>query len=134
MTDINNVYLVGRLTKDAELNYFGDNIAKLTFTLAVNRSRKSGNDWIDEASFFDCVMFGKMAETIKNYMRKGKQLVFSGHAQQERWEKDGQKHSKIVFVADTVQLIASGEKAPAQENAGFTPNGNNAGFPEDVPF
>ena len=64
MQDINSVHLTGRLTRDAELTFTKDNTALAKFSIAVNRSKKSGDKWEDEASFFDCVLWGKQAEAL----------------------------------------------------------------------
>lgn len=105
MTDINNVTLVGRLTKDADIRYTTGGTAVLNFSVAVNESRKQGEKWIEEASFFDVPLFGKMAETLKQYLTKGKQVAINGRLQQQRWEQDGQPRSKVVVIANAVQLL-----------------------------
>ena len=105
MIDINNVTLVGRLTKDADIRYTTGGTAVLNFALAVNESRKNGEQWVEEASFFDVALFGKMAESLKQYLAKGKQVGISGRLQQQRWEQDGQPRSKVVVIANAVQLL-----------------------------
>jgi len=105
MKDINSVILVGRLTRDAELKYLNTGTAICTFSIAVNRSVKKGDKWEDEASFFDITLFGKQGEVVTQYLTKGQQIAVSGELRQDRWEKDGQKHSRVVIVADSVQLL-----------------------------
>ena len=108
MTDINKTILIGRLTRDAEIKYTTSGTAIATCSIAVNASRKdqSGN-WVDEANFFDVTLFGKAAENLKAYLLKGKQIAVEGHLKQDRWEKDGQKYSKVSIQAETIQLIGS---------------------------
>ena len=72
MADINRVILVGRLTRDAELRYTGGGMAVCKFSLAINRRKKSGDRWEDEAHFFDVVLFGKQGEAINQYLVKGR--------------------------------------------------------------
>lgn len=112
MTDINNVVIVGRLAADGVLKYTAGGMAILTFTVAVNRSRKGGDgNYVDDVSFIECDQFGKMGESLKPYMTKGKQVAVSGWIKQQRWEKDGQKHSKVTIGADNVQLLGGGSTA-----------------------
>ena len=103
--DINQVILVGRLTRDAELRYSGGGMAICKFSLAVNRRKKSGDQWVDDVGFFDVVCFGKAAEAVNQYLQKGKQVAIQGELRQDRWEKDGQKRSKVEIAANNVQLL-----------------------------
>ena len=109
MTDINSVVLVGRITKDVgsderSFSYIGNGIAKAVVNIAVNRGVKKGDKWEDEASFFDVVIWGKTAENLKPRLTKGTQITVSGYLKQDRWEKDGQKQSRIQVVADMVEI------------------------------
>ena len=112
MKDLNSVNLIGRLTRDAELRYSSDGTAILKFSIAVNRSVKKGDKWEDEASFFDCTMFGKMAESVNKYLEKGKQVSIIGELVQNRWEKDGQKHSRVEIIVNKLQLLGSNDDKP----------------------
>ena len=105
--DINRVTLVGRLTRDAELRYVSENLAVCTMGLAVNRKRKQGDDWVEEASFFDIVLFGRLGEVISRYLTKGKQIAVDGQLRQNRWEQDGQRRSKVEIIASDLQLLGS---------------------------
>jgi len=98
--DINSVSLVGRLTKDP--NKVSD---KLTvFTLAVNVSK-------DDAMFIDCKAPGKTGELIGQYLQKGSQCAITGKLTMDKWEKDGNKFSKIgIFVANCQFLAKSKEQ------------------------
>lgn len=129
MTDINNVTLVGRLTKDADIRYTTSGTAVLNFALAVNESRKQGEKWIEEASFFDVTLFGKMGESIHKYMAKGKQVAISGRLQQQRWETNGEPRNRVIVVADTVQLLGGGNGQGAPSGAS-----GQSDFQEDMPF
>lgn len=123
MTDLNNVVLIGRCTKDVgsderSFSYIGNGTAKATVSLAVNRSVKKGEKWEDEVNYIDCVIWGKLAENLKPNLTKGKQICVSGYLKQDRWEKDGQKQSKIYVNAESVQLLGGG-KPEAQETNPF---------------
>lgn len=145
--DINHVVLIGRLTRDLgsdekNFGYVGNGTARANVSIAVNRSRKQADgSWGDEVSYFDITIWGKTAENLKPYLTKGKQICVEGHLKQDRWEKDGQKFSKVSIIADNVQLL--GGKSDGGQSSGaptFKPAENNtysgdAGdFPEDIPF
>ena len=156
MTDINNVTLIGRLTRDLGENdfaYSNSGTARANVSIAVNRAKKQGDEWVDKVSYFDITIWGKTAENLKPYLTKGKQIGVSGHLKQDRWEKDGQKHSRVSIVADVVQLL--GGKSESNSDGGyqqsysqnqqsaFTPRNNapaapeepsSEDFPEDIPF
>ncbi len=138
MTDINTVNIIGRLThdvQDRDFAYTSGGTARLNMSIAVNRSEKKDGEWADKASFFDVTVWGKTAEGIKPHLAKGKQIAVTGYLDQQRWEKDGQKFSRVVIVANGVQLLggkdAENSKAPAQ---GYSDAGSGDDFPEDIPF
>jgi single-strand DNA-binding protein len=135
MTDINSVVLVGRITKDVgsderSFSYIGNGTAKAVVNIAVNRGVKKGDKWEDEASFFDVVIWGKTAENLKPRLTKGTQITVSGYLKQDRWEKDGQKQSRVQVVADMVQVPNISKKDADKVAEVF---GGEA-FPEDNPF
>ena len=116
MTDINRVILVGRLVKDAELKFTSASTPVTRFSVAVNRSRKNGDQWEEEVSYIDIVLWGRSAESISKFLTKGKQVAVEGELRQNRWEQDGQQRSKLEVVASNVQLL-SGGTAPGSGNA-----------------
>ena len=132
MTDLNHVVVIGRLIRDLgaderSFGYLPNGNARANISLAVNRSKKQDEQWVDEVSYFDISIFGKTAENLKSYLTKGKQICVEGHLQQQRWEKDGQKFSKIVIIADNVQLLGGkSENSSNNETADFTPASNNS--------
>ena len=105
MADINHVVIVGRLTRDAELKYTAGGQAVCKFSVAINRRRKNGDQWEDEANYFDTVVWGRQAETLAQYLLKGKQVGVDGELRQDRWQQDGQNRSKIEIVANNIQLL-----------------------------
>ena len=115
MSDINTTTQVGRLTRDAETKYTGGGMCIAEFSLANNYRKKSGDEWIDEVNYFDVVLFGKRAEALAQYLTKGTQLAVSGSLRQDRWEKDGQKRSKVVIVANDIQLLG-GKRGASEED------------------
>ena len=141
MTDINKVILVGRLTKDmGDVRYTHEQMAIGEISIAVNRSKKVNDQGQDEASFFNCTVYGKTAENLKQYLVKGQQVAIEGSLKQERWEKDGQKFSKVSIQVSNIELLGSGKKEnnteqkPEVENTATenqTPSGD---FSEDITF
>jgi single-strand DNA-binding protein len=148
MADINHVVLVGRLTRDAELKYTANGQAVCKFSIAVNRRRKNGDQWIDEANFFDVVLWGRQGESLNQYLVKGKMVGVDGELRQDRWEQDGQNRSKVEIVAANLQLLGGGpgggasggtqgrsetygERAPKE---GPPSGGGDDGFADDIPF
>ena len=165
MTDLNHVVLIGRLTQDLgsderSFGYVGNGQARANVSIAVNRSKKSGDQWVEEANFFNVTIWGKTAENLKPYLTKGKQICVEGHLKQDRWEKDGQKQSRVTIVADQVWLLGGrgdNSQSGSSQMAGGAPRfqpasnaGQNGGFnggyssepygdtgsdfPEDIPF
>jgi len=109
MRDINVVVLVGRLTRDSELKYTKSGMPVSRFSIAVNRSKKQGEEWVDEASFFDIDFWGKAAEAVNRYLVKGQQVGVEGELRQDRWEQDGAARSKIVVNATNVRLLGGSQ-------------------------
>ena len=105
MADINHVVLVGRLTRDAELKYTANGQAVCKFSVAINRRRKNGEQWEDEANYFDVVLWGRQGEALNQYLQKGKSVGVEGELRQDRWQQDGQSRSKVEIVANNIQLL-----------------------------
>ncbi|MBT3271531.1 MAG: single-stranded DNA-binding protein, partial [Spirochaetales bacterium] len=118
MSDINKVVLIGRLTRDAELRYSSGGMAVCAFSIAVNYSKKTGDTWGEEVNFFDIVLFGKRGEAINQYLVKGKQVGIEGELRQDRWEKDGQKRSRVQVVASELQLLG-GNRGGQSDSGGY---------------
>ena len=134
--DINKWIGTARLTRDAEASYTQSGYAILKFGAAVNRRIKKGEEWVDEASFFDFVIWGKRGEALAQYMVKGTQVAIEGTLKQERWEKDGQKRSKVSIDVDNIQLLGGkGNSQPQQNNRPAAPAGPPAAsFESDILF
>lgn len=112
---INNVVLVGRLTKDPDLKYTSNGTAVATFTLAVNRNftNQSGER---EADFINCVIWRKPAETLANYAKKGVLIGVTGRIQTRSYDnQQGQKVYVTEVIADNFQLLES-KKADSSQN------------------
>ena len=138
--DINHVVLIGRLTRDVggvDFAYTAGGVACANASIAVNRSRKQGDQWVDEVSFFDVTIWGKTAENLRPYLTKGKLIGVDGFLRQDRWEKDGQRFSKIRIVVENVQLLG-GKGADSKDNLNTAPQSQGAAEScpplDDCPF
>lgn len=109
MVDVNHVVLLGRLTREAELKYTSSGQAVCKFSIAVNRRKKNGDQWEDEANFFDIVVWGRQGESLHPYLVKGKMVAVDGELRQDRWQQDGQNRSKVEIVANFLQLLGGGQ-------------------------
>lgn len=136
MNDINNISLTGRLTADAAISYTTGGTACGKFSIAVSRSVKSNNEWKNETDFFDCQLWGKQAEALYTYLRKGQKIAISGDLRQNRWEQDGQKKSRIVVNVSSVVLCGgkSETKAEAESEYRRAELPETAEFEDDIPF
>jgi len=152
MADLNHVVLIGRLTREAELKYTAGGQAVCKFSIAVNRRKKTGDQWEDEANFFDIVVWGKQGESLHPYLIKGKMVGVDGELRQDRWQQDGQNRSKIEIIANYIQLLGgqgSGSSGSSERNDRSDRNNNQEasrdssrdyssskddGFTDDIPF
>ena len=147
MADLNHVVLIGRLTRDAELKQTANGQAVCKFSIAVNRRKKNGDQWEDEANFFDIVVWGRQGESLNQYLVKGKMVGVDGELRQDRWQQpDGQNRSKVEIVANYLQLLggSSGQGGNSGSSASQTGQQNWKGqndsapaednFADDIPF
>ena len=104
---MNKVVLIGRLTRDPELRYTGNNTAVATFSLAVNRNF-SNQQGEREADFINIVVWRKQAENVKNYLTQGSQVAIDGRIQTRSYDdNNGQKRYVTEVVADNVEFLGS---------------------------
>ena len=106
MRGFNKVVLMGNLTRDPELRAIPSGQNVCSFSLAVNRTWKNQNGEQQEAvDYVDCNVWGKPAEIINQYMKKGSGILVSGRLQQRSWEQEGQKRSKIEVVVEDFNFV-----------------------------
>lgn len=118
---INNVTLVGRLTKDVELKYTQGGMAVAKFILAVNRQFKK--DGQPEADFITCTAFNKTAENLANFMRKGSQIGVIGSIQTGSYDdKDGKRVYTTDVICNNIQFL---ESRSDQQQGGQQYNGQS---------
>jgi len=101
---INNVVLVGRLTKSPELKMTQSNIPFVNFTLAVNRAFKTESGE-QEADFISCIVWRKQSESLAKYQTKGSLLGIEGRLQTRTYDKDGTTVYITEVVADSIQFL-----------------------------
>ena len=120
MASYNKVILIGNLTRDPELRVTanGNSICKLG--LAVNRTylTKEG-ERREEATFVDIDAFGKQAEVISKYMRKGRSLMVEGRLKLDQWESDGQKRSRLGVVLENFQFLGGRDDAESSSGGSY---------------
>lgn len=105
MASINHVVLTGRLVADPEIKSTGSGMTVAVFRMAVNDYYKEEQ----KSYFFDLKAFGKTAEVIRDYCKKGRLLAIDGKLTQETWEtKEKEKRSKIVILVNTLDLTVGG--------------------------
>ncbi|HEM4801685.1 TPA: single-stranded DNA-binding protein [Streptococcus suis] len=131
---INNVVLVGRMTRDAELRYTPSNQAVATFTLAVNRNFKN-QDGEREADFVNCVIWRQQAENLANWAKKGALIGITGRIQTRSYDnQQGQRVYVTEVVAESFQLLESRGQQSNFQDGSF---GNSSPMDiqdEDLPF
>lgn len=130
---INKVTLVGRLTKDPEIRHTGgaDSLAVAKWSIAVDRRFSKGGD--RQADFFDCTAFGKTAEHLEKYWKKGMKMLLIGRLEQSQWrDKEGKPRSSVGITVEEVEFCERKDAAAQEETktADFVP----ASVDEDIPF
>ena len=142
--NFNQVILMGRLTRDPELRYTPKGSPIATLGLAINRKTKmEGGEQKEEVTFVDVTAFGKQAETLSQYLKRGSPIHLVGRLRTESWDDKttGQKRSKLVVVLESFQFLGkqTDEAAPArdkqaQAELGTAPKDEPAAEGDDVPF
>ena len=142
---MNSVSLMGRLTRDPELRYTANTqMANARFVVAVNRKlskekrQEAENNGYPTADFISCIAFGRTAENIATYFKKGQRIAVSGHIQTGSYEKDGQRIYTTDVVVDSFDFIESNSSS-TNTNQGYS-NPADLGmsgqesFDSDLPF
>ena len=149
---LNKAFVIGNLTRDVELRALPSGIQVAQFSVATNRVWKDKNGAKQEAAdFHNIVVFGKQAETVAKYMRKGSQVMVEGRMQTRSWDgKDGEKKYRTEIVADRVQFGSSPAAGAGSAPRASAPTANRTEQPapaldtieypteeinpEDIPF
>jgi single-strand DNA-binding protein len=103
---LNQVTLMGNLTRDPELRATPNGQNVTNFSLALNRSYKdSSGDWQEATDYVDIVCWGPLAERVSQYLSKGRRCLVQGRLQSRSWEQDGNKRSKVEVLANDVTFL-----------------------------
>lgn len=110
---INKVLISGNLTRDPELRSTASGTSVLSFGVAVNDRRRNQQtgEWEDYPNFIDCTMFGNRAESVSRFISKGSKVAIEGKLRWSRWERDGQRRSKIEVIVDEIEFMSSRNNA-----------------------
>ncbi len=123
MANLNKVLLMGNLTRDPELRYLQSGTAVCDFGLATNRKwRSKTGEQKEEVCFVDVTFFGRMAEVVSEFMKKGRPMFIEGRLKLDTWTgKDGQKRNKLKVIGENMQFIDSRGSREATGQAGQRP-------------
>ena len=118
---MNKVIISGYVVRDAELNYIGEGVPKMSFCLGVNRSYQKDKD-NKKSDFINFELFGKRAENLCRYVTKGKQILVEGELNIDNYEKDGEKRSFTKVKVDRLEFLggATTEKKTNADTLEFT--------------
>src|SRR3989344_2535514 len=146
---INKAMVFGNLTRDPELRALPSGVNVCNFSVATNRVyRDRDGKKQEQADFHNVVVFGRQADIVAQYLKKGRSVFVEGRMQTRSWEKDGQKQYRTEVIADRVQFGPSGQSgaggAGGKRQSVEEPNANGSGSgieypkdeinPDDIPF
>lgn len=120
---LNQVTLMGNLTRDPELRQTPNGQSVTSFSLALNRAYKDqSGEWQEATDYIDCVCWGPLAERVAQYMSKGRRCLVQGRLQSRSWEQEGQKRSKVEVLATDVTFLDS---RGGGDDGGFSGGGSD---------
>lgn len=143
MPNLNQVNLIGHMTRDVEIRHTGGNQAVANVGLAVTHKWKSASgEQKEDTLFIDCEAWGRTAETLAQYTKKGDPIFLNGRLKLDQWEdKDGGKRSKIKMVIENFQFLrgkSDGDRQAAPANQSMNNNSRRttpaALDEQDIPF
>jgi single-strand DNA-binding protein len=144
MASLNKVMLIGNLTRDPQLSYLPSQTPVVEFGLAINRTfKKQDGSQGEETCFVDCQMFGKRAEVVNQYVKKGDPLFVEGRLKFDSWQaQDGSKRSKLRVFVENFEFLGKGtggRQNNAQRSDGPPPPTDDdvpfsGGMDDDIPF
>jgi len=123
---LNKVLLMGNLTRDPEVKYTPKGNAVGDLSIAINDSYKAQDGTIKETvTYVDVEVWGRQAETCKQYLAKGRSVFVEGQLRLEQWEQEGKKRSKLKVRADRVQFLGGGAGVTGGGSGGSGRSGGN---------
>lgn len=134
MSDLNEVVISGRLTRDSELRFTPSGTPVTDVVIASNRIWSKDSDRQEETTFVDVTIWGKQAESLNQYLVKGRHLMVVGRLKLNKWEtEEGDKRSKLTMVAEKINLTPGGNRNNNSPSVSSTTVKSTA-TPEEVPF
>ena len=119
MSDVNKVFVMGRLTRNAETKTTSNGTFIANFSIATNRSKKNGDEtWGEIVHFFNFSLYGNRARKLEAYLKQGQQVFIEGHLSQRRWEKDGKKQQRMEIDIDNIRLIGRAPDKKQEDDEG----------------
>lgn len=125
---LNQVTLMGNLTRDPELRQTPNGQNVTNFSLALNRAYKDqSGEWQEVTDYIDIVCWGPLAERVAQYLSKGRRCLVQGRLQSRSWEQDGQKRNKVEVLANDVTFLDSrgGDEGGAPASSGSSSSGGS---------
>lgn len=104
MSDLNVLAIIGRLTRDAEMKTTASGKNYVRFSIAVNRTRKKGDAYVNIPSFFTLHQFNKSVEKLFPFLKKGQLVAIEGHLEQRTWDSQGEKRTSTEIIIDKLNL------------------------------
>ncbi|MFQ5503968.1 MAG: single-stranded DNA-binding protein [Planctomycetota bacterium] len=143
MANLNKVFLIGNLTRDPELRASQSGLQIAKFGLATNRRRTVNGETVEDTTFVDLTAFGRQAEVIHQYLKKGRPVFIEGRLSYSSWQTDdGQKRNKLEVIVENFQFLGSregGGQAASQARDSGGGFGEGPGFGQEpaegeIPF
>jgi len=134
---LNKIQIIGNLTRDPEMKALPSGVSVTNFSVATNRTWKDKDgEKKEEVEYHNLVAFGKQAEIIAQYMRKGSQVYVEGRLQTRSWDKDGQKMYRTEIVVEMVQFGSKTQQGASQQatKEATIDYPNEEINPDDIPF
>lgn len=140
MANLNKVFIIGNLVADPELRFTPNGAAVTNLRVAVNHRYQGNNgEWVEEASFFNVVAWGRQAEVANEYLRKGRPVLVEGRLRSRSWETpEGQKRSTVEIVSSRLQFLDRVGGGKSEESMASTADADLQALgdidTDDVPF
>lgn len=125
---LNQVTLMGNLTRDPELRQTPSGQNVCSFSLALNRSYKDqSGEWQEATDYIDIVAWGPLGERVSQYLHKGSRTLVQGRLQSRSWEQEGVKRNKVEVLASDVTFLDGRSDNEGGEGGGYSRGGENGG-------
>lgn len=139
MASLNKVLLMGNMTRDPQLSYLPSQTPVVEFGMAMSRKfKKQDGSMAEDTCFVDCQLFGKRAEVVNKYFKKGDPIFVEGRLKYDQWQaQDGTKKSKMRVFVENFEFIGKGGGGKGSQGGGAAGSGAGdfgGGGDTDVPF